>query len=191
MELLDEKKESKKRRLENLKLAFSEFYLALILLQNYWNLNLTGFEKILKKHDKLLGSEVGATWKEEQVERSHFHMDEHLDKLVVDTEAFVTTRLEEGNRQNAMKRLRVPQVGDYRASFKLGLLLGVLLVLTFVTLVSASFFILEGSEKQDWKIVLRLFRGPFLVLPCLDRDQHVLVEEIQSEPRSHLLAGPS
>lgn len=43
------------RKLHDLKLAFSEFYLSLILLQNYQNLNFTGFRKILKKHDKLLG----------------------------------------------------------------------------------------------------------------------------------------
>lgn len=42
------------RKLRDLKLAFSEFYLSLILLQNYQNLNHTGFRKILKKHDKVL-----------------------------------------------------------------------------------------------------------------------------------------
>lgn len=41
------------RKLRDLKLAFSEFYLSLILLQNYQNLNYTGFRKILKKHDKV------------------------------------------------------------------------------------------------------------------------------------------
>jgi SPX domain protein involved in polyphosphate accumulation len=41
------------RKLQDLKLAFSEFYLSLILLQNYQNLNFTGFRKILKKHDKV------------------------------------------------------------------------------------------------------------------------------------------
>lgn len=41
------------RKLRDLKLAFSEFYLSLILLQNYQNLNHTGFRKILKKHDKV------------------------------------------------------------------------------------------------------------------------------------------
>lgn len=42
------------RKLQDLKLAFSEFYLSLILLQNYQNLNFTGFRKILKKHDKVI-----------------------------------------------------------------------------------------------------------------------------------------
>lgn len=49
------------RKLHDLKLAFSEFYLSLILLQNYQTLNFTGFRKILKKHDKVstLGWEQG------------------------------------------------------------------------------------------------------------------------------------
>lgn len=37
----------------DLKLALSEFYLSLVLLQNYQSLNFTGFRKILKKHDKV------------------------------------------------------------------------------------------------------------------------------------------
>lgn len=41
-------------KISDLKLAFSEFYLSLILLQNYQNLNFTGFRKILKKHDKVI-----------------------------------------------------------------------------------------------------------------------------------------
>lgn len=41
------------RKLQDLKLAFTEFYLSLVLLQNYQSLNFTGFRKILKKHDKV------------------------------------------------------------------------------------------------------------------------------------------
>lgn len=41
------------RKLHDFKTAFSEFYLSLILLQNYQSLNHTGFRKILKKHDKV------------------------------------------------------------------------------------------------------------------------------------------
>ncbi|XP_013403648.1 xenotropic and polytropic retrovirus receptor 1 [Lingula anatina] len=41
------------RKIHDLKLAYSEFYLSLILLQNYQTLNFTGFRKILKKHDKV------------------------------------------------------------------------------------------------------------------------------------------
>jgi hypothetical protein len=47
----------------NLKVAFSEFYLMLILLQKYQLLNFTGFRKILKKHDKLFQTTRGAEWR--------------------------------------------------------------------------------------------------------------------------------
>ena len=46
-------KNQKYKKEHDLKLAFSEFYLSLILLQNYQTLNNTGFRKILKKHDKV------------------------------------------------------------------------------------------------------------------------------------------
>ena len=43
-----------RKSMRDIKLAFSEFYLSLILLQNYQSLNFTGFRKILKKHDKVI-----------------------------------------------------------------------------------------------------------------------------------------
>ena len=54
------------RKLHDLKLAFSEFYLSLILLQNFQNLNFTGFRKILKKHDKVSSNLIDST-------RNHFN----------------------------------------------------------------------------------------------------------------------
>ncbi len=51
------------RKLNDLKLAFSEFYLMLILLKNYQTLNFTGFWKILKKHDKLYETTRGVEWR--------------------------------------------------------------------------------------------------------------------------------
>ena len=51
------------RKCNDLKLAFSEFYLMLVLLQNYQTLNFTGFRKILKKHDKLFQTTRGEDWR--------------------------------------------------------------------------------------------------------------------------------
>ncbi len=51
------------RKTNDLKLAFSEFYLMLVLLQNYQTLNFTGFRKILKKHDKLFQTTRGEDWR--------------------------------------------------------------------------------------------------------------------------------
>lgn len=47
------KPKQKKTTTRDLKNAFSELYLSLVLLQNYKMLNYTGFRKILKKHDKV------------------------------------------------------------------------------------------------------------------------------------------
>lgn len=49
--------------LNNLKIAFSEYYLMLVLLQRYQLLNYTGFVKILKKHDKLFQTTRGDEWR--------------------------------------------------------------------------------------------------------------------------------
>lgn len=125
------------RKVQELKLAFSEFYLSLILLQNYQNLNYTGFRKILKKHDKLLRVDYGAKWRQEYVEISHFFTNKDIDKLINETESAVTTNLEGGDRQRAMKRLRVPPLGEQQSpwtTFKVGLFSGSFIVL-FITVV--------------------------------------------------------
>lgn len=103
------------RKVQELKLAFSEFYLSLILLQNYQNLNYTGFRKILKKHDKLLRVDHGAKWRQEHVETSHFFTNKDIDRIINETENLVTNELEGGDRQRAMKRLRVPPLGEQQS----------------------------------------------------------------------------
>ncbi|CAF1114264.1 unnamed protein product [Rotaria sordida] len=56
-------KRTRHLNINNLKLAFSEFYLMLVLLKNYQTLNSTGFRKILKKHDKLFQTTRGDEWR--------------------------------------------------------------------------------------------------------------------------------
>ena len=46
------------RKRNDMKLAFSEFYLTLIILQDYQELNKTGFRKILKKYDKVSSNTI-------------------------------------------------------------------------------------------------------------------------------------
>lgn len=84
-------------------------------MQNYQNLNHTGFRKILKKHDKLLRVEIGAKWQKDNVEASHFYVNKDIDKLINETESTVTGELEGGDRQKAMKRLRVPPLGEQQS----------------------------------------------------------------------------
>lgn len=184
------------RKAQELKLAFSEFYLSLILLQNYQNLNHTGFRKILKKHDKLLRSDNGARWQKEQVETSHFFTNKDIDKLINDTETTVTTQLESGDRQKAMKRLRVPPLGEQQSpwtTFKVGLFSGSFVVLFIAVILSAIF---HESTGENLKIAFRLYRGPLLVIEFVfllgvniygwrsSGVNHVLIFEL--DPRNHL-----
>ena len=70
------------RKLQDLKLGFSEYYLSLVLLQNYQNLNYTGFRKILKKYDKNLKTDAGARWRSEYVDNAMFYTTKDIDKLI-------------------------------------------------------------------------------------------------------------
>lgn len=131
------------RKVQELKLAFSEFYLSLILLQNYQNLNYTGFRKILKKHDKLLRVDHGAKWRQEFVETSHFFTNKDIDRIINETETVVTNELEAGDRQKAMKRLRVPPLGEHQSpwtTFKVGLFSGCFIVLFISVVLSGEFY---------------------------------------------------
>uniref|UniRef100_H3DDI1 Xenotropic and polytropic retrovirus receptor 1a n=1 Tax=Tetraodon nigroviridis TaxID=99883 RepID=H3DDI1_TETNG len=151
--------------IKDLKLAFSEFYLSLILLQNYQNLNFTGFRKILKKHDKILDTSRGADWRVVHVEVAPFYTCKKITQLISETEALVTTELEGGDRQRAMKRLRVPPLGAAQpalawTTFRVGLYCGFFIIL-------AISFILTGVVlmrlENIWPMV-RIYRGGFLLI---------------------------
>ncbi|XP_030762781.1 xenotropic and polytropic retrovirus receptor 1 [Sitophilus oryzae] len=191
-----DKKKIPVRKLQDLKLAFSEFYLSLILLQNYQTLNNTGFRKILKKHDKLLNTDLGAKWREEHVETSHFNTNKDIDNLITETESLVTNELEGGDRQKAMKRLRVPPLGEQQSpwtTFKVGLFSGSFVVLLIAVVLSAIF---QEYRGENLIIAFRMYRGPLLVIEFLfligvniygwrsSGVNHVLIFEL--DPRNHL-----
>ncbi|CAD7077330.1 unnamed protein product [Hermetia illucens] len=185
-----------RRKIQELKLAFSEFYLSLILLQNYQNLNYTGFRKILKKHDKLLRVDFGAKWRQEYVETSHFFANKDIDNLINETESVVTQELEHGDRQRAMKRLRVPPLGEQQSpwtTFKVGLFSGSFIVLFLVVIISIIYRDISG---ENLKVAFRLYRGPLLIVEFIfliginiygwrsSGVNHVLIFEL--DPRNHL-----
>jgi hypothetical protein len=95
-------------RLKAMKLAFSEYYLSLILLQQYQQLNKEGFRKILKKHDKEWKTDGGLQYFNDIVKKSYFVQSKKIDDLILKTEKIVIDDLESGNRRRAMNRLRVP-----------------------------------------------------------------------------------
>ena len=87
-------------RIDDLKLAFSELYLSLVLLQNYQTLNYMGFKKILTKHDKLFHKITGIEWLKTNVDSSPFVSNQQVSNLIDEVELLVTDHLENGNRNN-------------------------------------------------------------------------------------------
>lgn len=184
-----------RKKLNDLKLAFSEFYLSLVLLQNYQRLNFTGFRKIFKKHDKLFGNEEGKRWHHAHVECAFFHTNKDVDKLIEETENIVTFQLESGDRQKAMKRLRVPPLNDAPqpwTAFRVGLFLGAFLVLAVAVTLTGIF----QQTGDDWRIVFRLYRSSLFIIFFIflvginiygwraHGVNHVLIFEL--DPRDHL-----
>ncbi|XP_076841478.1 xenotropic and polytropic retrovirus receptor 1a isoform X1 [Brachyhypopomus gauderio] len=165
---LSNEERNKHRNIKDLKLAFSEFYLSLILLQNYQNLNFTGFRKILKKHDKILETTRGADWRVAQVEVAPFYTCKKITQLISETETLVTTELEDGDRQKAMKRLRVPPLGAAQpdpawTTFRVGLFCGIFIILTVAFILTGVVFF---RNKNIWPMV-RMYRGGFLLIQFL------------------------
>lgn len=79
------------------------------------------------------------------METSHFYTSKDIDRLIQETETTVTNDLESGDRQRAMKRLRVPPLGEHQSpwtTFKVGLFSGgfiVLLVAVVLSGIAVSF----------------------------------------------------
>ncbi|KAL9880661.1 solute carrier family 53 member 1-like [Glossina fuscipes fuscipes] len=190
--IADMKERGNKTKLSKLRMAFSELYLHLVLLQNYQHLNYTGFRKILKKYDKLLGDLKGKEWFLKNVETATFHTDRNLDNLISDVEDNVTKYLADGNRAEAMKHLRVPPLDEVQSNwtvFRFGLFAGAFIVLSIIICI-ADF---QGMVEVQHLV---LFRGPFYVVVYLllmginvygwrrVGVNHILIFEI--DPRKHL-----
>ncbi|KAI0979458.1 hypothetical protein GJ496_003589 [Pomphorhynchus laevis] len=189
---------SDKRKLRALKMAFSELYLLLVLIQNYQNLNCTGFRKILKKHDKLYKTNLGGQWNREHVLVSNFSVDKTAEQLIEQVENIFTVYLEKGNRSAAMKVLRVPPLDqpiEPVTSFRLGILVGMTIVLFPVIALSIN-WIYKEIPNVPWQAATQLYRSVFLIILqlCLtginllgwskSGVNHVLIFEL--DPRQHL-----
>ena len=59
-----------------------------------------------------MNTDTGAKWRSEHVDSAMFYTNKDIDKLIQDTENAFIQDLEAGDRQKAMKRLRVPPLGD-------------------------------------------------------------------------------
>lgn len=186
----------RRKKVSQLKFAFGEFYLSLILLQNYQQLNFTGFRKILKKHDKVFETPNGADYRREKVEVADFFTNKHVGELILETEELYIAELEDGNRSKAMNRLRVPPLqersGGHWVSCRVGFLAGLFVMLLSIATVAAFFTQHDG----EFQIAIRIYRGVFLFVLVTfllavntwgwrkAGVNHVLIFEL--DPRDHL-----
>ena len=138
----------KRKNGKELKLAFSEFYLSLIIIQDYQKYNFVGFRKINKKFDKNLHCSLGKEWFERKVQGSDMDDGKDIDNLIDKVENLFTSELEKGDKKKAMTRLRVPPFESKKTDWStifLGFTGGVFLVLILVIL--ASTMIMNSSRK--------------------------------------------
>ena len=157
---------STRKKRENLKLALSEFYLNLALLQNYQVLNHTGFRKILKKHDKLAKSDRGGHYHKLVVCNADFWTSQKVNKMIEQTETMMIENLEGGDRSKAMNRLRVPplEARDKRSSWvtlRTGWLMGVIFVSIIV--VGVAIYLRPLDSWEDLTPILRGLRAGFIL----------------------------
>ncbi|CAF3563282.1 unnamed protein product [Rotaria sordida] len=188
------------RKRTDLKLAFSEFYLMLVLVQNYQTLNFTGFRKILKKHDKLFRTIRGDEWRKLHIDSAPFHTSQHVNQLINDVEVLYTDTFESGDRARAMKRLRIPPLEEKQSpavTFRVGLFVGMLfLLLPTVIILCSHLHDSQSTKPLAWRQALFLYRSTFLVVLHIalvginvygwssSGVNHVLIFEI--DPRNHL-----
>ena len=66
-----------------LKMALSEFYLSLVIIQDYQKYNLIGFKKINKKFDKNLVCNQGGNWFDGKVKKSDLNKSDDIDDLIL------------------------------------------------------------------------------------------------------------
>ena len=155
------------RKRESLKLALSEYYLNLVLLQNFQQLNHTGFRKILKKYDKLARSERGGHYFKECICKSYFWLSKQVSKLIERTEGLMIEKLEDGNRSKAMNRLRVPPLESRGrrsqwVSLRTGWLMGIIFISILVIGV-AVFFRPSNSWDENFTPIFRGLRAGFIL----------------------------
>eukprot|EP00051_Salpingoeca_urceolata_P019045 m.272962 g.272962 ORF g.272962 m.272962 type:complete len:757 (-) comp19335_c0_seq7:294-2564(-) len=142
--------------------AFLEFYRNLDLLVTFQQLNVTGFGKALKKHDKNTGLQLLSTLLP-KLEQAEFNT-RRVQDYVSMTERYYTSYLMGGNRVKAMEELRVPPKAFSPVNWTtvfVGFAFGFLTLTGAIAIVVASQA--DDSHFPEFTRVFRGFRGSLLV----------------------------
>lgn len=188
---------SYRNKIAHLKFAFQELYFNLVLFEQYTQLNYTGFEQILRKHDRMFASTLGRKFYQEHVQTADFYNDlQTIDHLIEGVEHVYTLHFENGNRRKAIEKLQVPTnvykpsspMLDFRVGFELGMF-----AILFILVILVGFL---SDTGYDWRTVFRLYRSPLILIIFLFQSgisiviwkhykiNHVLIFELN--PRNNL-----
>eukprot|EP00055_Hartaetosiga_balthica_P005341 m.15515 g.15515 ORF g.15515 m.15515 type:complete len:800 (+) comp4487_c1_seq1:32-2431(+) len=164
------------RKTKRLKNAFLEYYRALDLLSAYQALNITGFQRIVSKHDSRTGYNISIEFLH-KMEKEPFCSDE-VSIEMKRVEALFTDVFFDGDRARAMNELHIPvnvhhpfdhltfQMGVFFALFVVGTVAGVIAASTSTTL----------SDYPHHKIFIVLMRPvmfPIIMLAFLGINAYV------------------
>lgn len=115
-----------RRAKKKLKKAVIEHYKKLDALQNFRTLNLIGFQKALKKWEKVTHMAIREAYLKDKIEPSGFSSTKLLAELIGDTEQMYTMHFASGDKKKALYHLRAgwKQKTHYFVTFRSGVYLG-------------------------------------------------------------------
>jgi hypothetical protein len=148
----------------NLEAAFIESYRGLVLLRNFGELNKQAIDKILKKHDKQLGTHFRESWQAQNCYQLTFCEQSMLGDLMREMELLYAQAYTRGHRTDAMNRLRVPDEGEHDVevpAFQFGITLG--LTLTLLAIAIYIFGLMEEKPPFYTEMFI-MFRGFFMAI---------------------------
>lgn len=92
-----------------------------------------------------MNNNQGSKWFTKNVDTAYFYKNNDLERLIEETEYNVTEYLENGDRAQAMKRLRVPPLGESQEMgtvFRMGFFIGAFVVLLAVIFLIGTKFLI-------------------------------------------------
>lgn len=149
-----------KNSFKALKFATSEFYLYLVHVKHFQQLNFEGFRKILKKFDKVFKSSRGDLFQEARIKSANFYTDQKVLTMTLSVEDIYVKIFFGGDRSKGMKNLRVPAVNRNKVkinspSFSFGFFSSGCLFLFVIVLYS----LISGGFLPQNKTHFNIFSG--------------------------------
>jgi len=153
-----------KKKVKELREAFMEFYRGCIMLQNFCNLNSEAVFRLLKRFDKIFGTETQRNYFIENKTLEEVKLHTSLAILIRDIEEVFTRCFFDGDKKAAMETLRIPKdrqrVG--KTIFRLGLYLGVIVTLLFYITYILSYY--PAEKFPHFSSVVTVYRAVGLVV---------------------------